>query len=45
VDRLWLLVEDVGACVEALPTPSVVPFDRTGAHGVEWGVVLHGFVR
>lgn len=45
VDRLWLLVEDVGACVEGLPTPSVVPFDRTGAHGVEWGVVLHGFAR
>ncbi len=45
VDRLWLLVADVGDCDGALPAPPVVPFDRTGAHAVEWGVVLHDIVR
>ncbi|MBM4367544.1 MAG: carboxypeptidase regulatory-like domain-containing protein [Deltaproteobacteria bacterium] len=45
VDRLWLLVTDVGACDGALPAPAVVPFDRGGAHAVEWGVVLHDVAR
>ncbi|MFT7522109.1 MAG: hypothetical protein ACI9MC_004261 [Kiritimatiellia bacterium] len=38
VHRLWLRVED-GAQCQATP-PIVVPFDRSDAHGVEWGVVL-----
>lgn len=45
IERLWLLVEETGACDGALPEPAIVPFDRAGAHGVEWGVVLRGMVR
>lgn len=43
VDRLWLVVEEGNGCL--LPEPAVVPFERSGPHGVEWGVVLHGLVR
>ncbi|MFT5686550.1 MAG: hypothetical protein ACI8RZ_007506 [Myxococcota bacterium] len=43
VDRLWLLIEAEPACT--VPQEAVVvPMNRTGAHGVEWGVVLEGFV-
>jgi len=43
VDRLWLLIEAEPACT--VPREAVVePMDRTGAHGVEWGVILEGFV-
>ncbi len=45
VDRLWLLVSDLGACDGTLAPPPVVPFDRSGAHAVEWGVVLHDVAR
>jgi hypothetical protein len=44
VDRLWLLVEDGAGCSPLLE-PEVHTFDRTGAHGVEWGVVLGDLVR
>ena len=44
VERLWLLVEDGASCVP-LHEPDLKPFDRTGAHGVEWGVVLGDLVR
>lgn len=43
LSRLWLTVEPGEAC--DLQPPHVVPFDRSGAHAVEWGVVLHGLVR
>ena len=43
LSRLWLLVEDGGAC--DLDVPRVAPFDRSGPHAVEWGVVLHDLVR
>ena len=43
LDRLWLLVEDGAGC--SLHEPPVVPFDRSGAHAVEWGVVLLGLGR
>lgn len=45
VDRLWLLVEEAGSCAGGLPEPVVVPFERTGPHGVEWGVVLRGIAK
>ncbi|MCB9765377.1 MAG: hypothetical protein H6739_36725 [Alphaproteobacteria bacterium] len=41
VHRLWLLVADGAGC-GPMPEPVVVPFDREGAHGVEWGVVVEG---
>lgn len=41
LSRLWLLVEPDPACVATAPVPR--PLDRTGAHAVEWGVVLRGF--
>jgi hypothetical protein len=41
--RLWLLVEEGDGC--ALDAPWVDPARREGPHAVEWGVVLHGFVR
>jgi len=44
IDRLWLYVEDGTGC-SITQEPHVVPFDRSGAHGVEWGVVLHGLGR
>lgn len=44
VDRLWLLVEEGSGCAP-LFEPDVVPMDRRGAHGVEWGVILHGLGR
>jgi len=44
VDRLWLLVEEGSGCAP-LYEPDVVPMDRRGAHGVEWGVILHGLGR
>ena len=44
VERLWLVVEDGAGCT-ALPEPVVLPMERRGAHGVEWGVVLHDLVR
>lgn len=45
VDRLWLLVEEAGACAGTLPSPAVFPFERRGAHAVEWGVVLSGMAK
>ena len=43
VQRLWLLIEAGPIC--AVPVEAVVqPMNRIGAHGVEWGVVLEGFV-
>ena len=44
VDRLWLLVEEGSGCAP-LFEPDVKPMDRRGAHGVEWGVILHGLGR
>lgn len=44
IDRLWLLVEEGSGCAP-LFEPEVVPMDRRGAHGVEWGVILHGLGR
>lgn len=44
VERLWLVVEPDLAC-SPTPEPDVVPFDRDGPHGVEWGVMLDGFLR
>lgn len=44
VDRLWLVVDHGASCVP-LQEPEPVVFDRTGAHGVEWGVVLGDLVR
>jgi hypothetical protein len=41
VDRLWLLVEEGSGCAP-MYEPEVVPMDRRGEHGVEWGVILHG---
>ena len=43
LERLWLLVEDGAGC--SLNEPAVVPFDRSGAHAVEWGVILLGLGR
>ncbi len=43
LERLWLIVEDGAGC--SLREPAVVPFDRSGAHAVEWGVVLEGLGR
>ncbi|MCB9742242.1 MAG: carboxypeptidase regulatory-like domain-containing protein [Alphaproteobacteria bacterium] len=40
VERLWLLVGDGAGC--ALQAPPILPFDRKGPHGVEWGVILEG---
>ncbi len=43
VERLWLLIEASPACT--VPREAIIePLDRTGPHGVEWGVVLEGFV-
>lgn len=44
VDRLWFVVDHGASCAPLLE-PEVVRFDRTGAHGVEWGVVLGDLVR
>jgi hypothetical protein len=44
IDRLWLLVEEGSGCAP-LFEPVVEPMDRRGAHGVEWGVILHGLGR
>jgi hypothetical protein len=44
VERLWLVVDDGAGCAPR-HVPEVVPFDRSGAHGVEWGVVLGNLVR
>jgi|GEM_PF-2186322 len=44
VDRLWFVVDHGASCVP-LQEPEVVRFDRSGAHGVEWGVVLGDLVR
>lgn len=44
VDRLWLVVDHGASCVP-LQEPVPVVFDRSGAHGVEWGVVLGDLVR
>jgi hypothetical protein len=44
VDRLWLVVDDGAGCAPR-HLPEVEPFDRDGAHGVEWGVVLGDLVR
>lgn len=43
VERLWLVVEPAPTCT--LEGFEVHPLDRSGAHGVEWGVVLEGFQR
>lgn len=40
VDRLWFLVEDGAGC-PVVEEPVVLPFDRSGPHAVEWGVVVH----
>ncbi len=44
LDRLWLVVDDGDRC-PAMAPPAVVPFDRAGAHAVEWGVILDDIVR
>lgn len=44
VDRLWLVVDDGAGC-SPRTEPLIVPFDRSGAHAVEWGVVLGNLVR
>jgi len=44
VDRLWLVVDDGAGCAPRLE-PEVIPFERSGVHGVEWGVVLGNLVR
>ncbi|MDP2315302.1 MAG: hypothetical protein Q8P41_20560, partial [Pseudomonadota bacterium] len=44
LERLWLLVEEAGAC-GAMSEPVIEPFDRAGPHAVEWGVVLGGLGR
>lgn len=44
LSRLWLVVEPGAGC-SAGHEPAVLPFDRSGPHAVEWGVVLHGLVR
>jgi len=44
LQRLWLRVEDGAGCVEGRE-PVVVPFDRSGPHAVEWGVILHDLAR
>ncbi len=44
LSRLWLLVEDGSGC-PARNTPVILPFDRSGPHAVEWGVVLNDLVR
>jgi len=44
VDRLWLVVDDGAGCAPRVE-PEVLPFDRSGEHGVEWGVVLGDLVR
>ena len=44
LSRIWLLVEDGQGCTMR-SSPTVVPFDRSGAHAVEWGVVLNDLVR
>ncbi|HCH66398.1 MAG: hypothetical protein CL927_09755 [Deltaproteobacteria bacterium] len=44
IDRLWLVVDDGAGCAPR-QVPEVVPFDRDGAHGVEWGVILGDLVR
>ncbi len=44
VERLWLVVDDGAGCAPR-HVPEVVPFDRRGAHGVEWGVIIGDLVR
>jgi hypothetical protein len=44
IDRLWLLVEEGAGC-PVLTEPVVEPMRRSGAHGVEWGVVLGDLAR
>ena len=44
VERLWLVVDDGAGCAPR-QVPEVLPFDRSGAHGVAWGVVLGDLVR
>jgi hypothetical protein len=44
LSRLWLIVDEGARCPAAEPPP-VVPFDRSGPHAVEWGVVLRDLVR
>ena len=41
VERLWLVIEPAESC--DLARMDIQPLDRTGAHGVEWGVILDGF--
>ena len=43
LSRLWLLVEDGAGCDAR--DPHIVPFDRSGPHAVEWGVVLGDLAR
>jgi hypothetical protein len=42
LERVWLLVEDGAGCVPASALPVPTPLARSGAHAVEWGVVLRG---
>lgn len=42
LERLWLLVEDGAGCAPASALPVPTPLSRSGAHAVEWGVVLRG---
>ena len=44
LSRLWLVVDD-GAHCPAMSPPVVVPFDRSGAHAVEWGLILDDITR
>lgn len=44
LSRLWLVVDDGDRCPIMAP-PAVVPFDRSGGHAVEWGVILDDIVR
>ncbi len=44
VDRVWFVVDDGAGC-HPMWAPEVVPFDRTGGHAVEWGVILGDLVR
>lgn len=44
MERLWLLLDEGSGCAPLLE-PEVEPLDRRGAHGVEWGVVLHDLGR
>ncbi|HJN76591.1 MAG TPA: hypothetical protein QGF58_21860 [Myxococcota bacterium] len=41
VERLWLVIEPAESC--DLAPMDIHPVDRSGAHAVEWGVVLDGF--